>query len=60
MWHVKFYVRRNDRNSILYVTQEISVYLTKARGLGIRNILALRGDLPNIDEEWQVERMFGK
>jgi len=34
---------------------EITSYLTKAKRLGLRNILALRGDLPNIDEEWQYD-----
>ena len=33
----------------------VSGYLEKAKGLGLRNILALRGDLPNIDEEWQYD-----
>ena len=32
--------------------EDISSYLNKAKKLGLRNILALRGDLPNIDEEW--------
>jgi len=32
--------------------EEITSYLQKAKNLGIRNILALRGDLPNIDQEW--------
>lgn len=31
---------------------EITGYLEKAKRLGLRNILALRGDLPNIDQEW--------
>ena len=31
---------------------DISGYLDKAKKMGLRNILALRGDLPNIDEEW--------
>ena len=35
--------------------QNVSGYLEKAKGLGLRNILALRGDLPNIDEEWQYD-----
>ena len=35
--------------------QNVSGYLEKAKGLGLRNILALRGDLPNIDEEWQFD-----
>jgi len=34
---------------------EITSYLAKAKRLGLRNILALRGDLPNIDEEWQYD-----
>jgi len=34
---------------------EITGYLDKAKNLGLRNILALRGDLPNIDEEWQYD-----
>merc|ERR1712013_125073 len=34
---------------------DISSYLEKAKRLGLRNILALRGDLPNIDEEWQYD-----
>merc|ERR1719445_362461 len=34
---------------------EITSYLNKAKRLGLRNILALRGDLPNIDEEWQYD-----
>ena len=29
---------------------DISGYLDKAKRMGLRNILALRGDLPNIDE----------
>ena len=40
------------------VTQDVSGYLDKAKGLGLRNILALRGDLPNIDEEWQVLHLY--
>ena len=35
--------------------ENVSGYLEKAKGLGLRNILALRGDLPNIDEEWQYD-----
>merc|ERR1719244_1168994 len=35
--------------------EEITGFLEKAKGLGLRNILALRGDLPNIDEEWQYD-----
>jgi len=35
--------------------EDVSGYLDKAKGLGLRNILALRGDLPNIDEEWQYD-----
>jgi len=35
--------------------EDISAYLDKARRLGLRNILALRGDLPNIDEEWEYD-----
>jgi len=35
--------------------ENVSGYLEKAKGLGLRNILALRGDLPNIDEEWQFD-----
>ena len=38
--------------------QAVSGYLAKAKALGLRNILALRGDLPNIDEEWQVGRCY--
>jgi len=34
---------------------EIKSYLIKAKNLGIRNILALRGDLPNIDEKWEID-----
>jgi len=34
---------------------DITSYLDKAKRLGLRNILALRGDLPNIDEEWQYD-----
>jgi len=34
---------------------DITGYLSKAKRLGLRNILALRGDLPNIDEEWQYD-----
>jgi len=34
---------------------DITGYLAKAKRLGLRNILALRGDLPNIDEEWQYD-----
>jgi len=34
---------------------DITAYLNKAKNLGLRNILALRGDLPNIDEEWQYD-----
>jgi len=34
---------------------EITGYLNKAKRLGIRNILALRGDLPNIDQEWEYD-----
>ena len=33
--------------------EDITSYLDKAKNMGLRNILALRGDLPNIDEEWQ-------
>lgn len=32
---------------------EVTDHLNKAKNLGIRNILALRGDLPNIDEKWE-------
>jgi len=35
--------------------EDITSYLDKAKNLGLRNILALRGDLPNIDEEWQYD-----
>ena len=35
--------------------EEITGFLEKAKGLGLRNILALRGDLPNIDQEWQYD-----
>jgi len=35
--------------------KDISSYLDKARKMGLRNILALRGDLPNIDEEWSYD-----
>merc|ERR1719244_920260 len=35
--------------------KDISGYLDKARKMGLRNILALRGDLPNIDEEWSYD-----
>jgi len=35
--------------------KEITGFLEKAKGLGLRNILALRGDLPNIDSEWQYD-----
>jgi len=35
--------------------EDVTGYLEKAKGLGLRNILALRGDLPNIDEEWQYD-----
>jgi len=35
--------------------EDISNFLTKARKMGLRNILALRGDLPNIDEEWSYD-----
>jgi len=35
--------------------EDVTGYLEKARRLGLRNILALRGDLPNIDEEWQFD-----
>ena len=35
--------------------EDISSYLNKAKKLGLRNILALRGDLPNIDEEWSYD-----
>jgi len=35
--------------------EEISSYLDKAKRLGVRNILALRGDLPNIDQEWEYD-----
>ena len=35
--------------------ESISHYLDKARKMGLRNVLALRGDLPNIDEEWVVD-----
>ncbi len=33
---------------------EATTYLQKAKGLGIRNILALRGDVPP-DEEWRLK-----
>jgi len=35
--------------------EDITGYLSKAKGLGLRNILALRGDLPNIDENWEFD-----
>jgi len=35
--------------------EDISSYLDKAKKLGLRNILALRGDLPDIDEEWTYD-----
>jgi len=35
--------------------EEIKSYLNKAKNLGIRNILALRGDLPNIDDTWELD-----
>jgi len=34
---------------------DISAFLNKAKNLGLRNILALRGDLPNIDEKWEYD-----
>jgi len=34
---------------------DVTSYLNKAKRLGLRNILALRGDLPNIDQEWQYD-----
>jgi len=33
----------------------ITQYLNKSKKLGLRNILALRGDLPNIDEKWEYD-----
>eukprot|EP00095_Tigriopus_kingsejongensis_P011923 snap_masked-scaffold507_size152468-processed-gene-0.27 protein:Tk11923 transcript:snap_masked-scaffold507_size152468-processed-gene-0.27-mRNA-1 annotation:"hypothetical protein DAPPUDRAFT_301720" len=35
--------------------EQISGYLNKAKRLGIRNILALRGDAPNEANEWQTQ-----
>jgi methylenetetrahydrofolate reductase (NADPH) len=35
--------------------EDVSAYLARAQHLGIRNILALRGDLPNIDQQWQYD-----
>lgn len=35
--------------------EEISNYLNKAKRLGIRNILALRGDAPNEENKWQMQ-----
>lgn len=32
---------------------DIVRYCNKAKSLGIRNILALRGDLPDVDDQWQ-------
>ena len=37
----------------LFSKEEITSYLQKAKQLGLRNILALRGDLPDIDEAWE-------
>lgn len=34
---------------------DIRSYLEKAKRLGIRNILALRGDAPNEDNVWQAQ-----
>jgi len=34
---------------------DVTSYLEKAKNLGLRNILALRGDLPNMDDEWQYD-----
>ena len=48
----------NSKYSICNILshQNVSGYLEKAKSKGIRNILALRGDLPSMDDEWQVER----
>ena len=35
--------------------RQIVSYVEKCKKLGIRNILALRGDLPNIDDEWVMK-----
>jgi len=35
--------------------ENVSGYLEKAKSKGIRNILALRGDLPSMDDEWQYD-----
>lgn len=35
--------------------EEVTKFLYKAKNLGIRNILALRGDLPNMDEKWTFD-----
>lgn len=35
--------------------EQIKGYLKKAKDLGIRNILALRGDAPNEDNMWQMQ-----
>ena len=37
---------------------DISGYLDKAKRMGLRNILALRGDLPNIDEVSLTARLL--
>jgi len=34
---------------------DITSYLRKSKKLGLRNILALRGDLPNIDQKWEYD-----
>ena len=56
-----FQVQYVGVESMLHMTcvgsskESISHYLDKARKMGLRNVLALRGDLPNIDEEWVVD-----
>lgn len=35
--------------------KEISGYLDKAKDKGLRNILALRGDLPDVDAKWEFD-----
>ena len=35
--------------------EDVTRHLDKAKRLGLRNILALRGDLPNVDEAWQYD-----
>jgi len=34
---------------------QMSLYVQKAHDLGLRNILALRGDLPDIDDQWEYD-----